>query len=129
MRQLAFIIILCFLSACKTETTTNEVKIKENITVSEAAELSKKGYLYVDLRTQKEIDETGIIGNAMHIDYRADDYKSKLSQLSKESNYLLYCRSGGRSSNALKDFRQMGLTAYNVLGGYTEWEKQNISQQ
>jgi rhodanese-related sulfurtransferase len=43
--------------------------------------------------------------------------------LDPSKNYYVYCRSGARSAQACQLMNQMGISsAYNLLGGYMEWE-------
>jgi len=52
-------------------------------------------------------------------DYKADNFEVELKKLDRDKVYFVYCRSGRRSSNALKKMQELGFTkAYNVLGGY-----------
>lgn len=120
MRGLFAILLLLFLIQCKNQETT-ETQVDRNISVSQAASLHSQGYIYVDLRTEREINETSLINNAKTIDFKGSGFEQAVSQLPKNEKYILYCRSGGRSSNALKTFESNGLDAYNMLGGYIEW--------
>ncbi len=108
---------------CKEQTP--QVADKENVSVAEAAKLFETGYKYIDVRTDDEIKSTGLINNAINIDYKSDDFDSKVSQLSKDEKYILYCRSGRRSSNSLKTFKKYDLHAVNMQGGFNEWSKTN----
>lgn len=120
----AFLIISLLLTiGCKEQTP--QVADKENVSVAEAAKLFETGYKYIDVRTDDEIKSTGLINNAINIDYKSDDFDSKVSQLSKDEKYILYCRSGRRSSNSLKTFKKYDLHAVNMQGGFNEWSKTN----
>lgn len=110
------LLLLC----CKQENSEN---VSQDITTTQAASLSKEGYTFIDLRTQNEIDESGMIDQAMHIDFRDKDFEKNVKQLPKDKKYILYCRSGGRSSKSLSVFKENGLEALNMLGGYNAWSK------
>ena len=46
----------------------------------------------------------------------------KLNLFSKNNEYYIYCKSGGRSSAACKIMSQMGFNnVYNLMGGISEW--------
>jgi len=128
MGRLTVIIIGLFFVQCKTE-VQNTAQINADISVEQAATFIKEGYTLIDLRTDGEILESGTISGSQHIDFRGSNFKTTVSQLPKNKKYVLYCRSGGRSSRALTTFKEANLEAYNMLGGYTEWaEKSKISK-
>ncbi len=75
----------------------------------------------VDVRTPKEY-QAGTIGNAANIDFLADNFEESIAKLDKETPTFIFCRSGGRSSRALKVFEKNGFTTvYELEGGYLGW--------
>lgn len=80
----------------------------------------------LDVRTQDEVDQ-GMIENAQHIDiFLGQGFVDEVEKLDKSKNYYIYCRSGGRSAQACQVMEQLGFTTtYNLLGGYTAWDKSN----
>ncbi len=93
-----------------------------NITVTEARnKQGKPRVVFLDVRTPEEIAEGKIMG-ALEIDYRADDFKEKIEGLEKDKEYVVYCRSGGRSAKAQGIMKKNGfIKTYNMKGGYTAW--------
>lgn len=83
----------------------------------------------LDVRTLAEVEELGIIPNAIHIDiYRGQGFIDEVEQLDTTKNYYVYCKSGGRSAQACAIMNQLGFAnAYNLLGGFSQW-KGNINQ-
>ncbi|WP_299128950.1 rhodanese-like domain-containing protein [uncultured Winogradskyella sp.] len=77
----------------------------------------------LDVRTALEVEE-GIIPGALHIDiYRGEGFVEDIQKLDTTKNYYVYCRSGGRSSQACAVMHQLGFkNAYNLLGGFSEWQ-------
>lgn len=77
----------------------------------------------LDVRTQEEVD-MGIITDAIHIDiYKGQGFIYELEELDKTKNYYVYCRSGGRSGQACAIMNQLGFNnAYNLIGGFSEWQ-------
>lgn len=53
----------------------------------------------LDVRTPKEWTE-GTIGDAVKINYYADDFAKKVDQLDKSKPVFVYCKKGGRSAGA-----------------------------
>ena len=79
----------------------------------------------IDVRTPDEIAETGAIENSINIDFKASDFKEKVSALDKDKEYILFCKSGNRSGQASKIMAEMGFSNVNNLNnaGYEEFSK------
>ena len=84
--------------------------------------------IILDVRTEDETEE-GIIPNAIIADiYQPQEFMSQIEMLDKSKTFYVYCRSGGRSSQACAIMNQMGFSnTKNLLGGFMEWtgEKTN----
>jgi rhodanese-related sulfurtransferase len=75
----------------------------------------------VDVRTPEEFS-AGNINGAVNIDFYSEAFKSKLETLDKSQPVLVYCKSGGRSSQALEVMKSMGFkTVLELEGGYSNW--------
>ncbi|QYJ67540.1 rhodanese-like domain-containing protein [Flavobacterium litorale] len=76
----------------------------------------------LDVRTEDEVNN-GIIPNAINIDiYKGQGFIDELETLDKTKNYYVYCAAGGRSAQACSVMNQLGFsTAYNLLGGISQW--------
>jgi rhodanese-related sulfurtransferase len=111
----------------KTETQGNTNTYKD-VSASDAKKLieknlSNKNFHIIDVRTADEFSQ-GHIENATNIDFYQSDFASKISALDRSSIYLIYCRTGGRSTKALDVFKQYNFKeVYNLIGGYTEYTK------
>ena len=55
--------------------------------------------ILLDVRTAEEYS-SGYIPNSINIDVLSFDFKSKIELLDKNKEYLIYCRSGNRSTIA-----------------------------
>lgn len=55
--------------------------------------------ILLDVRTAEEYS-SGYIPNSVNIDVLSPDFKSKIELLDKNKEYLIYCRSGNRSTIA-----------------------------
>jgi rhodanese-related sulfurtransferase len=109
-----------FLMACSSVAVTTY----ENISVEHAKTLIKSDITILDVRTAQEVSG-GMIPKAVHIDFHASDFESKVSKLDKTKPILVYCKSGGRSESSMKVFeKQDFVKVYNLLGGYTAWTNQ-----
>ncbi|WP_299113036.1 rhodanese-like domain-containing protein [uncultured Winogradskyella sp.] len=78
----------------------------------------------LDVRTQEEVEDLGVIPNALHIDiFKGQGFIDEIQQLDNTKNYFVYCKAGGRSAQACAIMNQLGFEkTYNLLGGFTEWE-------
>lgn len=77
--------------------------------------------MFLDVRTPAEIAK-GKIAGALEIDYRADGFEEKVKDLDKDIDYVVYCKSGGRSAKAQAIMKNNGfINTYNMTGGYTAW--------
>ena len=76
----------------------------------------------LDVRTPQEYSE-GYISNAVNLNiYDANAFMSKVQSFNKKNNYYIYCKSGGRSSQACQIMSQLGFNnVFNLVGGITNW--------
>ncbi len=94
-----------------------------DVTTAQAEEMIKnnKDLVIIDIRTKDEFN-SGHIPNAINIDYYDRNFTNEISKLDKNKKYLIYCRSGRRSGNAMDIFKDLGFNnAYNMLGGMIRW--------
>jgi len=108
-----------------------QIQIIENITPEEAYILIQENkdnpnFVILDVRTPEEFLGE-YIENAVNLDYYSDTFRNNLDKLDKNKTYLIYCRSGRRSENALNimkelDFREV----YNMLGGIIKWKSEEL---
>ena len=77
----------------------------------------------LDVRTPEEF-ESGHIPKAQNLDIlQAQSFMEEVSNLTPDSHYFIYCRSGARSAQACQILNQSGIAnVYNLLGGIIEWE-------
>lgn len=76
----------------------------------------------VDVRTKAEYD-LGHIDDAVLIDWKGGNFENEAKKkLNKRKRTIVYCRSGVRSSAAMKKMNEMGFKrVYNMRGGYKAW--------
>ena len=106
-------------------------QIIENITPQEAFILIQDNednpdFVIIDVRTPEEFAEEHL-ENAANIDSRSETFRDKLNNLDKNKTYLIYCRSGRRSRNALDIMEELTFReAYNMSGGIIEWKAEGL---
>lgn len=94
---------------------------------SDAVALSREIYMaqleqspeavLIDLRTPQEYT-SGHIAGALNIDFYGATFESDIRALDTTKTYYIYCRSGNRSSQALRSMRAAGIThIYDLAGG------------
>jgi rhodanese-related sulfurtransferase len=77
----------------------------------------------IDIRTPSEYAAVHI-ANAVLIDYYSDAFEQELDKLDRQETYLVYCRSGNRSGNAMIVFKDLGfIHVYDMGGGISSWER------
>jgi len=95
------------------------MEVFTDITPDEFDSLSDK--IVIDVRTPGEHADGKIEGNSL-ISIHSPTFQADLEKLDKEKTYVLYCRSGSRSSMAMNIMRKMGFkSVYNLGGGTISW--------
>ena len=81
--------------------------------------MKKSGMVaYIDVRTKAEY-EAGHIEGAQNLDFYSPNFSALVDALDKSRPYLVYCRSGHRSAEAVELMQGLGFTQVNdLLGGY-----------
>ena len=60
---------------------------------------------------------------SINMDVREDSFTDKLKFYERKETYLLYCKSGSRSSKAASKMKKMGFDqVYSLKGGITDWD-------
>ncbi|MEP7146607.1 MAG: rhodanese-like domain-containing protein [bacterium] len=78
-------------------------------------------YFILDVRTPEEFI-TGHLKGAENINFYEEEFEEKISSLDKRKKYLVYCRSGGRSRQAMFLMRDLGFEEVcNLSGGILSW--------
>jgi len=92
-----------------------------NVSVEQARGLirSKPGLVVLDVRTAAEYDEGHISGA---LNRPVQELEGRLSELDSSAEYLVYCRTGNRSSVAVQLMKSAGFDkVYHMSRGITAW--------
>lgn len=73
----------------------------------------------IDVRTPAEFAE-GHLEGAVNIDWQDAGFADAVSALDKDGTYVIYCRSGNRSAQAIDAMTSMGFTDLTNAGGYLD---------
>lgn len=101
-------------------------QIHKDITVAQADSLiaansANSNFNILDVRTLVEFSG-GHIPYAINIDYNFPAFSMQLDSLDKNDIYLVYCKTGDRSSRAIDTMKLLGFyETYNILGGIDGW--------
>lgn len=131
---LSLILTVLFLKIgyAENDQTDSETKpqIIKNITVEEAHTIiqnneNSNNVVIIDVRTPEEFDQEHI-QDASNIDFYSDNFKDELNKLDKTRTYVIHCRSGGRSSQALDIMRELGFREVYNMGGIIQWKEKGF---
>ncbi|PGT81161.1 MULTISPECIES: rhodanese-like domain-containing protein [Bacillaceae] len=73
----------------------------------------------IDVREVEEV-EAGKIPGSIHIPLGLLEFR--MNELDKSKEYILVCRSGGRSGRAYQFLENQGFNVTNMTGGMLDWE-------
>lgn len=92
------------------------------VTPAKAERILKKQFVEVlDVRTKAEVD-AGHLPNARNIDFKNEEFATLVSKLPRDKTYLIYCRTGVRSSKAAEVMQMAGFKkVYEIKGGITAY--------
>jgi rhodanese-related sulfurtransferase len=101
-----------------------------NITAMQAqeviqAEAQNPEFVILDVRTPDEykdghVDPQG--AELVNLDFYDSSFKEGLAELDKSKVYMVYCRSGNRSSQTLSIMEEMGFeSVYHMSKGFNDW--------
>ena len=111
--------------------TENPAGVVLDVSVQEAVDLIEKNrnnpdFVILDVRTPEEFGD-GHIENAVNIDFRSPSFESEISELDREKVYLVYCRTGNRSSSAVEIMSKLGFREiYHLDVGITGWIEEGL---
>jgi rhodanese-related sulfurtransferase len=116
----ATILIALVLTSCNSQNTSGV----KNISAIEMEKLMvQEGIEVIDVRTPGEVSEVYITEADYFFDVNSTTFTENISNLDKSATYIVYCRSGARSSSAANYMVKNGFTnVYNLSGGVLAWQ-------
>lgn len=123
IKLLSFVLLAIFFnSSCTGQNGVEAIDTDEYIEME-----PKENILVIDVRTPDEVAQGYISGTDYFIDIYSKDFTEKVDALDKNKTYIVYCRSGARSANAIKQMNELGFThLYNLTGGILAWDKSEL---
>ena len=116
--------------ALKEDTKNRQTKVR-NIKVHEAKKMmdeNKKSekLVILDVRTPGEY-ENGCLQGALNIDIQNSNFKQTIQHLDRSRIYLVYCKSGIRSEEAITIMSKFGFeNVFHMFEGMDGWQKNRL---
>lgn len=124
LRIISVFLLLTLILACSAQQANeSQTSAIQNVDSKEAANLitENPNLLIIDVRTPAEFN-AGHIKEAKNINISDSDFQSQIEKLSRDSTYLVYCRTGNRSGRAINLMKQLNFKSiYHLQHGITEW--------
>lgn len=143
-KSLIIILVAGALAACsQADTNAAATKPDEQVqqSVQEVAEMqvthvdankaletmrARPDLVVIDVRTPDEF-AVGHIDGAINIDFKNANFATEIAKLDVSQDYLIHCRSGGRSTRSLTQFREAGFShIIHMDGGMLGWNKAEL---
>lgn len=120
-------LFLLVTAACGSDTATIASELGSGVRVvspEEGAQLvsnSSNDPVIIDVRTPAEFAE-GRVEGAVLIDFYESDFADRIAELDRSGSYVIYCRSGNRSSQARNLMADLGFVdVADIDGGIVGW--------
>lgn len=115
------LVLAVLVTACSSGSDTATIELVAPEQAAQVIEDAPSGLVVLDIRTPEEFNEARLDG-AINIDYYETNFADQLDTLDKNDPYVMYCRSGNRSSDAVKTMKDLGFTeVYEIDGGIVNW--------
>jgi rhodanese-related sulfurtransferase len=106
------------LAACGSSTST-DAGSGSVASQDQPSAVSTENLVVIDVRTPSEFADQRLDG-ALNINLQSDDFVERISELDRNGNYAIYCRSGNRSAQAVAAMKTLGFTNVTDHGSVAE---------
>lgn len=127
LKTVVFIFLTISIIGCNNKKPSKTITENGEINVVTAAEFKEKSanQIIIDIRTPEEF-VSGHIEGAININLFDKTFVTELSKLDKSKPIFMYCRSGSRTSSAVKKASNLGFEKiYDLQGGIISWARNN----
>jgi thioredoxin len=119
---IGFLFISCQGQQSKTVQTVDVKTFAEKLKANKNSQL-------LDVRTPEEFSKEHI-DNAVNVNWNGNDFVSKAEKYDKSKPVFVYCKVGGRSSQAATKLAELGFKeVYNLDGGIMKWNAAGNAKQ
>lgn len=125
MKRIAALLALTLLAAAcgsaTAEITDQDIRLVPPAAAFQVVDEAPADLVVLDIRTPEEFAGARL-ANSINVDFYATDFANQLDVLDKSATYVVYCRSGNRTSQAIPIMRDLGFeVVYEVDGGIVNW--------
>ncbi len=125
MKNLLLLFVVFQLTSCQSQ-QSKTIETIDGKTYSDKLSNTKNPQL-LDVRTPEEY-AVEHLENASNVNWNGNDFVSKVEKLDKSQPVFVYCKVGGRSSQAADKLAELGFAAiYNLDGGIMKWQGKKTS--
>ena len=125
MKNLLLLFVVFQLTSCQSQ-QSKTIETIDGKTYSDKLSNTKNPQL-LDVRTPEEY-AIEHLENASNVNWNGNDFVSKVEKLDKSQPVFVYCKVGGRSSQAANKLAELGFAAiYNLDGGIMKWQGKKTS--
>ena len=125
MKNLLLLFVVFQLTSCQSQ-QSKTIETIDGKTYSDKLSNTKNPQL-LDVRTPEEY-AVEHLENASNVNWNGDDFVSKVEKLDKSQPVFVYCKVGGRSSQAADKLAELGFKEiYNLDGGIMKWQGKKTS--
>jgi rhodanese-related sulfurtransferase len=135
----SIIAVICISAPCYAQTAKEPPSAAAKAQVTTIKQLNPKdayqliqnnkgnpNFVIIDVRTPEEF-ESGRIEDAVNMNRHSDTFVDDLNKLDKDKTYLVYCRAGGRSWDAISIMARQGFTdIYRIDGDIVKWKAEGL---
>ena len=83
-------------------------------------------FVVLDIRTPGEY-HSGHLQDSILIDFYSKTFSDQINRLDRQKSYLIYCRSGNRSSKSLNLFKELNFPKiYHLSSGINGWKSEGL---
>jgi thioredoxin len=125
MKNLLLLFVVFQLTSCQSQ-QSKTIETIDGKAYSDKLSNTKNPQL-LDVRTPEEY-AVEHLENASNVNWNGNDFVSKVEKLDKSQPVFVYCKVGGRSSQAANKLAELGFaTIYNLDGGIMKWQGKKTS--
>jgi phage shock protein E len=128
MRRMTRTLVPIVLAAVALASCSSSGAVIETVDPGTAAEIiaTEPSAVVLDIRTPDEFAQ-GTIEGAVNIDFYDTTFADQLDSLDKDAHYVVFCRSGNRSGQAMGTFADLGFTDVTEIdGGIVNWYQSGL---